>query len=99
MRDDLRRAPVHRRVGRAARQDVRSEPRRAHLLGRQRDFELDAEPAALPVRRVVEIGQAARGRPSGRGGIALRNGASACGLTTHGLTLVRKFLARNGPSG
>ena len=41
----------------------------------------------------------AAGSPAGRGGSGLRNGASASGLTTHGDTLVRKFLARNGPSG
>ena len=37
--------------------------------------------------------------PLRRGGIGDRNGASASGLTIHGLTLVRKFFARNGPSG
>ena len=55
--DDLRRAPVHRRIGRAARQDMRREARRAHLLGRQGYFELDAERALLPVGLVVKIGQ------------------------------------------
>ena len=57
--------------------------------------------ASAPLSRSdasVRYGKAS-GSPAGRGGIGLRNGASACGLTIHGDTLVRKFLARNGPSG
>ena len=36
---------------------------------------------------------------TGLAGIGLRNGASASVVTTQGEMLVRKFLARNGPSG
>ena len=39
------------------------------------------------------------GTVRGRVGMAFRNGASASAVITQGETLLRKFLARNGPSG
>ncbi len=57
MRDDLRCAPVHGGVSGPARQHVRSEAGRAHLLGRQRDFELNGERAAVTIRWIVQIRQ------------------------------------------
>src|SRR6185312_1069836 len=60
VRHDLRRAPVHRRIGRTAREYIRRKTRRAHFLGGQRDFELDCERSAAPVRSVVEVPQLLR---------------------------------------
>ena len=60
------------------------------------------EPELRPDLQVKTIAvQAVDGHPNLDEYVALirNNGASASGLTTHGLTLVRKFLARNGPSG
>ena len=39
------------------------------------------------------------GSPAGRANAAVWNGASASAVTTHGETVVAKFLPRNGPSG
>ena len=36
---------------------------------------------------------------TGRGACAVRNGAKASGVTTHGEMVVQKLLPRNGPSG
>ena len=65
MRDDLRGAPVHCRVGGSARQDLGRDSRLPHFLGGQRDLQLDAESAAIPVRLIAEIRQRLRiaGRP------------------------------------
>src|SRR5207244_12854260 len=40
MRDDLRRAPVHRRIGRSARQHERRQARFTHLPGRESHLKL-----------------------------------------------------------
>ena len=86
--------PPSRVTARAAR-----SPRRASARSTSVTSSWMPRPPALAVRGDRRDRAAAAGSPAGRGGIGLRNGASACGLTIHGLTLVRKFFARNGPSG
>ena len=53
--DDLRSAPVHRSVRRAARQDVRPKPRCTHLFGGERHGELDRQRSATPVGGIIQI--------------------------------------------
>ena len=77
MRDDLRRAPVHRRVGRPARQDVRSETCRRASARSTASLQARCRARRRRDRRHRRDRAGAAGSPAGRGGIAVRNGASA----------------------
>ena len=60
MRDDLRRAPVHRGISRTAREHEGRQARSAHLFGGEGHLKFDGERAALPVGGIIEIRERSR---------------------------------------
>ncbi len=78
----LKREPVRREI-------LRAQPWRQQQHFERRDR---ARPRAGPSRRASRASGA--GSPSGRGGCGMRNGASASGVTTQGLIVVREVLGQ-----